>query len=175
MMETNMQLNVEPTIAFSTDRDKPELIDLVKKISSYAKDAVDSSHDALQSAIAAGGCLVRAKERVLYGRWGLWLKENFKFSQSTANDWMRLYGYRKELLDLIKGEPKQYMSVADALKLVGAKPGRPELTKYQLVKKRCGDVIREIYNQSPSDERKTRELVIKLVNDLSVYLKSHGK
>lgn len=170
-----MQTQVETTTVLCTDRDKVELAELASKIKTCAKDAVDSSHDALQSAIAAGGYLVKAKERVFRGKWTIWLKENFKFSHNTANDWMRLHEHRKELLDLIKGEPKQYMSVQDALKLVGANPGRRELTKFQLVQKRHRDFIREIYNQSPSEHRKTRQLIIEHQKDVTIYLKTqHG-
>lgn len=167
-----MQLNTEVEAVFCTDRHKIELVELADKISNCAKDAIESSHDALQSAIAAGGHLTKAKDRVFRGKWGPWLRDNFKFSQSTASNWMRLWQHRKELQELGKEE---YMSVEKALKLVGANPGRRELTKYQLVQKRSRDFIREIYNQTPMDARKTRELVIEHQREVTAYLKAHGK
>jgi hypothetical protein len=161
------------TVAYSTDRDKVELSELAKKITTYAKDAVESSHDALHSAIAAGEHLYKAKERVFHGKWTPWLRENFKFSHNTATDWIMLYKHKKELLELLKGQKDQYMSVQDALKLCGAAKTRPELTKYQLVQKRHRDFIREIYNQTAADKRRTRELIIEHQRDVTAYLKSH--
>lgn len=164
---------IEHQTTYSTDRYKVELVELVGKISTCAKDAVESSHDALRSAITAGGYLAKAKERVFYGKWTAWLRDNFKFSHSTATDWMRLHENRKEILDLMKDG--QYMSVQDALKLCGASPGRKELTKYQLVQKRHRDFLREIYNQTPAEEKGTRQLVIDHQRDVTAYLKGHGK
>jgi len=160
-------------VVYSTDRHRIELSELASKISTCARDAVDSSHDALNSAIAAGGYLLKAKDRVFRGKWGPWLRDNFKFSQSTASNWMRLYGKRKEIMELAK--ETGYMSVQDALKLSGAAPARAELTKYQLVQKRHRDFMREIYNQTPTDEKKTRQLVIDHQKDVTAYLKVHGK
>ena len=170
-----IQTSTETQVVYCTDRHKVELTELVNKISTCAKDAVDSSHDALNSAITVGGYLTKAKYRVFYGKWTTWLRDNFKFSHSTANDWMRLYGHRKEILELVKGIPDQYMSVQDALKLSGAAPERKELTKYQLVQKRHRDFMREIYNQTPMDEKKTRQLIIDHQRDVTAYLKGHGK
>lgn len=167
-----MQTSTEQVI-YCTDRHKIELSELASKISTCAKDAVDSSHDALNSAIAAGGYLTKAKERVFYGKWTQWLRDNFKFSHSTATDWMRLYGKRKEIMELAK--EAGYMSVQDALKLSGAAPTRAELTKYQLVQKRHRDFMREIYNQTTTDEKKTRQLVIDHQRDVTAYLKAHGR
>ncbi len=168
-----MQLNTETQVVYCTDRHKVELAELVGKINACARDAVESSHDALQSAIVAGGHLRKAKEKVLHGKWTAWLKNNFVFSHSTATDWMRLHEHRKELLELIKGEPKQYMSVQDALKLVGANPGKRHLTKYQLVQKRHRDFIREIYNQTVAEHKGTRQLIIEHQKDVTAYLHSH--
>lgn len=167
-----MHTTVETTTIFCTDRHKPELTELVQKIKLAAKDAIDSSHDALHSAITAGGHLVKAQERILYGKWGAWLAENFEFKQSTANNWMRLWKYRKELMELVKGSPKQYISVADALRLVSDTPIPPPKTKLQMVKKRCGDVIKIIYSQSQSEANKSRQVLIEHINEVGAYVRS---
>lgn len=43
------------------------------------------------SAIAVGKLLVEAKEQVSHGEWGKWLEEKVDYSQSRANDLMRMY------------------------------------------------------------------------------------
>ena len=169
-----IQTSTETQAVYSTDRHKDELVELVDKISTCARDAIESSNDALQSAITAGGYLTKAKDRVFRGKWGPWLRDNFKFGQNTASNWMRLYKHRKEILELAE-DSQECMSVEKALKLVGANPGRRELTKYQLVQKRSRDFIREIYNQTPTDEKKTRQLIIDHQMEITTYLKSHGK
>ncbi|MNO15496.1 hypothetical protein D3C76_51620 [compost metagenome] len=44
----------------------------------------------LQSAIEIGRKLAEAKEIVSHGEWGSWLKDNVNYSQSTANNFMRV-------------------------------------------------------------------------------------
>lgn len=46
---------------------------------------------AVSCAIEIGECLLEAKDLVPHGEWGMWLKENVNYSQSTANNFMRLY------------------------------------------------------------------------------------
>ena len=46
---------------------------------------------AVSCAIEIGERLLEAKELVPHGEWGKWLKENVNYSQSTANNFMRLY------------------------------------------------------------------------------------
>lgn len=166
---------VTTDVVFSTDRNKPELIDLAGKIVKLAREAIDSSHDALEAAIAAGGLLVKAKGRVLHGKWQAWLAENFEFSQTTATNWMRLWENRTELKDLIKDMPKQYMSVADALRLVSDAPVPQPKTKFQKVKKCCENLIKELYSQTPAEARKSRDLLIEHGKDISTYIREHTR
>ena len=168
-------METQTTTVFCTERNKPELTDLTQKIKAAARDAIEASHDALESAISAGGFLVKAKGRVLYGKWGSWLAENFEFTQNTANNWMRLYENRRELQDLVKEMPKQYMSVADALRLVSDNPVLLPKTKFQKVKKRCSDLIKEIYSQSPAEAKKSKELLIEHIKEVSSYIKEHAR
>ena len=46
---------------------------------------------AVSCAIEIGERLLEAKDLVPHGEWGTWLKENVNYSQSTANNFMRLY------------------------------------------------------------------------------------
>lgn len=46
---------------------------------------------AVSCAIEIGERLLEAKDFVPHGEWGMWLKENVNYSQSTANNFMRLY------------------------------------------------------------------------------------
>lgn len=46
---------------------------------------------AVSCAIEIGERLLEAKDLVPHGEWGKWLKENVNYSQSTANNFMRLY------------------------------------------------------------------------------------
>ncbi len=46
---------------------------------------------AVSCAIEIGKRLMEAKDLVSHGEWGNWLKENVNYSQSTANNFMRLY------------------------------------------------------------------------------------
>jgi hypothetical protein len=85
---------------------------------------------------------------------------------------MRLWENRRELTDLIKDMPKQYMSVADALRLVSENPTPPPKTKFQKVKKRCSDLIKEIYSQSPAEGKKSRQLLIDHIKDVHDYIKA---
>jgi hypothetical protein len=166
-----MTPNLETTAAFSTERNKATLVDLARDINNCAKDATEASHDALKSAIAAGGLLIKAKDKVLYGKWGPWLRENFKFSQSTASQWMRLAENKVELLDLIKDVG--YISVQDALKLISDNPVPIPQTKFQKVKKRCKDLIKEIYSQTPSEARRSKELLVEHIHEIGAYLKEY--
>ncbi|MGG4397220.1 DUF3102 domain-containing protein [Paenibacillus thiaminolyticus] len=57
----------------------------------------------LRSAVEIGKRLNEAKELVPHGEWGNWLKENVDYSQSTANNFMRLadgYGNSQSLENL---------------------------------------------------------------------------
>ena len=52
------------------------------------------------AAVEIGKLLVKAKEKVPHGMWGDWLSENVAYSQSTANNLMRLfkeYGEQEQL------------------------------------------------------------------------------
>lgn len=45
----------------------------------------------LFAAVEIGRLLCEAKEKLPHGMWGSWLKDNFDYSQSSANNFMKLY------------------------------------------------------------------------------------
>ena len=49
------------------------------------------AQETILAAVEIGKLLVKAKEKVPHGMWGDWLSENVAYSQSTANNMMRLY------------------------------------------------------------------------------------
>lgn len=49
------------------------------------------AQETILAAVEIGKLLVKAKEKVPHGMWGDWLSENVAYSQSTANNLMRLY------------------------------------------------------------------------------------
>lgn len=49
------------------------------------------AQETILAAVEIGKLLCRAKEKVPHGMWGEWLEENVAYSQSTANNMMRLY------------------------------------------------------------------------------------
>lgn len=69
----------------------------IRGIDAHARELV------LRSAVEIGKRLNEAKELVPHGEWGNWLKENVDYSQSTANNFMRLadeYGNSQSLENL---------------------------------------------------------------------------
>lgn len=52
---------------------------------------------AIDFAIAIGGKLTEAKELVKHGEWGDWLKNKVDFSQSQANNFMKIYTNRERI------------------------------------------------------------------------------
>lgn len=170
-----MQPNTETALLYCTERNKADLDDLVEKITICARDAIESSHDALRSAISAGEHLTKAKRKVLYGKWISWLKQHFEFSHSTASSWMRLFENRKEILELAAESPQRYLSVNDALRLVSNNPRPEPKSKLQKVQKHCVDLIKEIYSQSPAEARKSRDTLIEHIKEVGEYIRKYTK
>lgn len=78
----------------------------------------------LGAAVEIGRLLTEAKAQVDYGQWGTWLEENVQYSQSTANNLMRLYeSYGQQAqLDLFAENPMELfgqLSPSQALALLG--------------------------------------------------------
>lgn len=68
----------------------------------------------LQSAITIGQLLEEAKATVKHGEWGAWLQENVSYSQSTANNFMKVaaeYGNSQALANLSYSQAVMLLTV----------------------------------------------------------------
>lgn len=68
----------------TTRRDLTQIAAEIRYLDANAKRIV------LGHAIEIGNRLIEAKQLVEYGQWGNWLKENLEYSQSSANNFMRI-------------------------------------------------------------------------------------
>lgn len=78
----------------------------------------------LQSSIEIGRRLVEAKEMLPHGEWGTWLKESVDYSQSTANNLMKIFEqYGADQLSLFgenaKSQTFANLSYSQAVALLG--------------------------------------------------------
>ncbi|GIO33103.1 hypothetical protein J2TS6_42440 [Paenibacillus albilobatus] len=81
----NQETAVEPVQETKLSNRTPDVIAAeIRSIDQQARQYV------LQSAIEIGRKLTEAKELVSHGEWGAWLKINVNYSQSTANNFMRV-------------------------------------------------------------------------------------
>lgn len=99
------------------------LDDIAEDIRGYIREAQEA---VISSTIKIGMALCEAKEQVQVGQWGKWLKDNFNYSERTAQNAMAIYNeYGK------KGIPEglKNASVTNALALLG----QPEDVKHELL------------------------------------------
>ena len=75
-------------VSFEEIESSQRLQQLAVEIIAYDRQAKIT---AVSCAIEIGKRLLEAKDLVPHGEWGKWLKENVNYSQSTANNFMRLY------------------------------------------------------------------------------------
>ena len=64
--------------------------EIATRINEEHSRAYVKARDALSHARAAGELLIEAKSLLKHGEWGNWLAENVSFSESTAQNYMRL-------------------------------------------------------------------------------------
>jgi hypothetical protein len=50
----------------------------------------------LEKALQIGAILTKQKRKLAHGEWMPWLKANVKFSQGTANNYMRVYTHHEQ-------------------------------------------------------------------------------
>ena len=67
-----------------------ELKDISVEINTEHEIVVNACKSAVEHAIKAGDLLTKAKSMVNHGQWIPWLKDNFTFSERTAQAYMRL-------------------------------------------------------------------------------------
>ncbi|ASJ54880.1 hypothetical protein BP422_15680 [Brevibacillus formosus] len=133
----------------------------------------------LRSAIEIGNRLNEAKELVAHGEWGAWLEANVQYSQSTANNFMRIaeeYGsnfqaienltYTKALalLGVPADEREQFAQENDVDNMSARELQQTIKEKKQLEKE-----LRKI-QQAAEKERKEREALAEQVAKLQTEL-----
>jgi hypothetical protein len=69
---------------------EPPLEQLAERINAAGEQAASALQAGLQHARGAGDLLLQAKARLPHGRWLPWLKANVRFSERTAQAYMRL-------------------------------------------------------------------------------------
>ena len=85
-----------------------------------AHDAVVSSlNDAVAHATECRRLLLEAKTKCKHGEWLPWLEQNFKGSQRTARNYMKLEtAKRQRIADLGEDSLPQYASINEALRMI---------------------------------------------------------
>jgi len=84
----NMNLEEITEMSFEEIKSEARLQQLAVEIVTFDRQAKIT---AVSCAIEIGERLLEAKDLVPHGEWGNWLKKNVNYSQSTANNFMRLY------------------------------------------------------------------------------------
>ncbi len=85
----------------------------VKLINDEHKAAQQSQRSAVEHAVRCGQLLVGAKKSVAHGEWYAWVQQNLKFSERTAQGYMRL-----ACIDLQKRNAVADLSLREALKAI---------------------------------------------------------
>lgn len=97
------------------------LVALAGRINAEYDAAASSAKTALAHAAACGAMLTEAKAEVPHGQWGDWLEANFRGSDRTAREWMRL----AQGMPALKTAESADLSIRGALELL-AEPKRPK-------------------------------------------------
>lgn len=84
----SMNLEEITEMSFEEIKSEARLQQLAVEIVTFDRQAKIT---AVSCAIEIGERLLEAKDLVPHGEWGNWLKQNVNYSQSTANNFMRLY------------------------------------------------------------------------------------
>jgi hypothetical protein len=78
-----------PTLAQLEATKRTSEVDLVIQINNWHQLAVESVGNAVRYAIKCGELLLERKAKLGHGQFGKWIEANCKFSQATANNYMR--------------------------------------------------------------------------------------
>jgi hypothetical protein len=87
-VEVYLMAETSPHRTHALIRSPKEIAPLIKIEDYRAQHAAKEA--AMPHYVIIGGLLLEAQEGVPDGEWGTWLKRNFKYSQATANDYMRM-------------------------------------------------------------------------------------
>lgn len=127
----------------------------------------------LYNSIEIGRRLIEAKEMLDHGQWGTWLKESVDYSQSTANNLMRIFNeYGSEQLTLLGDNAKSQalgnLSYTQAVALLGI----PAEEREEFVKENDIENIstRELQKIIKEKEKalKEKEAALKKYNELEL-------
>ena len=70
---------------------------LAARIQTHHQEVTAAAKRTVESAMAAGDCLLEAKKQLKHGQWGEWLAANCPFSARTATGYMRLAAARSQI------------------------------------------------------------------------------
>ena len=110
------------------ETEEPKLATRLERIKSLCREIeqirIRAGKDALPKAIEIGRLLVLQKAETSHGRWLYWVKNNFEYGKSTAENWMALYRKSQSPNSHLNGN----MTLTEAIKLLPnpakkAKPG----------------------------------------------------
>ncbi|PWK05262.1 DUF3102 domain-containing protein [Tumebacillus permanentifrigoris] len=73
----------------------------------------------LASSVEIGRCLVEAKSQLAHGEWGKWLEKSVDYSQSTANNLMKLYNEYGDSAKIQESQAFGNLSYTKAMTLLG--------------------------------------------------------
>jgi hypothetical protein len=113
----------------------PNLAQLAEQINAEHTAALTAARTALEHARRAGGLLAEAKAACGHGNWLPWLEANVRFSERTAQAYMRVAKHRPELE--AKAQATADLTIEDGLKLLAAPqakdaPAEPPATEEEL-------------------------------------------
>ena len=123
------------------------LITLASEINSEHENCNIAILDGLQHAIKAGELLLQAKELVNHGEWLPWLKSNVTFSERTAQNYMRVFQRKNEILE--KSATVADLSYKAAINLL-ADPKISEFEKIKAATELTEQILKEV-NQNNRD------------------------
>lgn len=120
--------------AYIEGRDEERLAELAGRIRERDREDQQLANMMLAHAVEKGRWLTEAKSMVPHGEWGAWLKREVDYSQSRAQELMRLFQrYGEDGQESLFGESKSQalgtLSVTQAICLLPLRDG-PELEKF---------------------------------------------
>lgn len=119
--------------AFLEGRDEERLEELAGRIRERDREDQQLANMMLAHAVEKGRWLTEAKGLVPHGEWGAWLKREVDYSQSRAQELMRLFQRYGDNQESLFGSPKSQalgnLSVTQAIALLPLRDG-PELDEF---------------------------------------------
>src|SRR4051812_16086594 len=92
------------------------LASLASEINRTYGDAIGTAKHALDKMFRVGELLAQAKRRVRHGEWESWIRDNLKFGERQAQNYMQLFESRKAIIAASKSESKfAFRSLDEAL------------------------------------------------------------